>query len=150
MFPAYIVTVTRSRQFTFLCNLVSCVHVNKLYNFTCCFSVRTSVWDGTQTSTGTRWSGWWGRSWSAGSLMIWSHRSATLSQPLLSGLGPARPPRCPPTASTPTQTGAAMCEGDSARWRIFYCGKKLLTCSGTSNEVLQRRWQNQTHFTSKT
>ncbi len=56
--------------------------------------------------------------------MIWCHKSATHSQPLLLAPGPIRPRLCPQTASTQAQTGAAMHE-DLSWWRIFHFGKKL-------------------------
>lgn len=105
--------------------------------------IRTSVWDGTQMSTESRWRGWWGRNWSAGSRTIWCHRSATHSQPLLSAHGPVHLRPCPLTALTQLQMGAAMCD-ILARKRVIHSSnnKKELSIGNVPRYKHKKTWDH--------
>lgn len=128
-----------------------------------CF-IRTSAWDGTQMSTESRWRGWWGRNWSAGSRTMWCHRSATRSQPLLSARGHVHLRPCPLMASTQSQMGAAMCDGfgqEKSNPLSTAITKKKKNSIGNvrgtntrrhgtifQNKIRSRRWTNQSNFPS--
>lgn len=83
------------------------------------FSLRMKGWEGIQRLTGTRWSGWCERSFSAGSRMTPSLRSAISRLLLLvqelspAHAAPAPPPHCPLRAQTPEAMQVDTCKTSS-------------------------------------